>query len=102
MPPMSSLEAKTAKPARRKKSGKKRKKSESDDEDEQRAFKKRPKAMVNRPMIQPPVDKVRKQRIELSIAKIDPNASFEERVAQFDRLEEIAKKRESDHRAPKI
>lgn len=77
--------------------GQKRKRDEdgSDEEDELKTFKRRPKAVVNRPMVQPPVDRVRKQRIELSMAQVDPTASFEERVAQFDRLEAIAKKRES-------
>jgi hypothetical protein len=44
-------------------------------------------------MIIPPVDKFRKQAIELSMAQIDPNASFADRVAQFDAMEALAKKR---------
>ncbi len=96
MPPLSSRVVAEQKPAHKKKSNKKRKHSDdSENEDELKSFKKRPKAAVNRPMIQPPVNKVPKQRIKLSLAQLDPNASFEECVAQFDRLEAIAKKRKS-------
>jgi hypothetical protein len=45
-------------------------------------------------MIIPPVDKTRKQAIELSMGQVHPNASFAERVAQFDNMEALAKKRE--------
>lgn len=100
LPPRSTLDPASRRsrspPATKPKKGEKRKREEdSEDEDEFKTFKRRPKAAVNRPMIQPPVDKVRKQRIELSIAQLDPSASFEERVAQFDQLEAIAKKRKS-------
>ncbi len=44
-------------------------------------------------MVLQPTDRAHKQAIELSLAQIDPNASFEERVAQFDNMEAIAKKR---------
>ncbi len=68
--------------------------AESDEEDDEvRAFKRRPKAAVNRPMTIPPVDRARKQVIDAAMAKANPNASFAERVAQFDRLTEISQKR---------
>jgi hypothetical protein len=35
-------------------------------------------------MVNTPVDHTRKYAIELSMAQVDPSASFEERVAQFD------------------
>jgi hypothetical protein len=44
-------------------------------------------------MITVPVDRSRKQMIELSMAQVNPSASFEERVAQFDHMEAVAKKR---------
>ncbi len=69
----------------------KRKKDDSDDESE--AFRSRPTALVNRPMVTAPVERARKQAIELSMAQVLPSASFEERVAQFDHLEAVAKKR---------
>lgn len=73
----------------------KKKPADSDEEpDEVAAFRARPKAAVNRPMVLQPVDKVRKNTIELSLAQIDPTASFAERAVQFDNLEAIAKKRE--------
>jgi hypothetical protein len=91
MPPLSTCDQTT--PVR----GRKRKRDgdASDEEDEVSTFRHRPKAVVNRPMVQPPVDRVRKQRIELSMAQVDPSASFAERVDQFDKLEAIAKKRKS-------
>jgi hypothetical protein len=61
--------------------------------DEVAAFKARPMAAVNRPMVLQRVDKLRKSTIELSMAQVDPSASFAERAAQFDNLEAIAKKR---------
>jgi hypothetical protein len=76
------------------KTSRKRKRDEdSGSEDEVSTFKARPSAVVNRPMVIPPVDKKRKQAIELSMAQADPNASFAERVAQFDTMEALAKKR---------
>lgn len=80
--------------ARTTKKAKKRKhEDDSESEDEVSSFRSRPHASVNRPMIIPPVDKVRKQAIELGMAQIDPNASFADRVAQFDAMEALAKKR---------
>jgi hypothetical protein len=73
------------------KKAKKKKDEESDDETT--AFQSRPLAVINRPMINPPIDRTRKQAIELSMAQGDPSVSFEERVAQFDHMEAIAKKR---------
>lgn len=81
-------------PAKRTKKDKRGKTDESESDDEVSTFKARPSASVNRPMILPPVEKVRKQQIELSMAQVDPNASFAERVLQFDNMEAIAKKRE--------
>jgi hypothetical protein len=81
---------KSEKPARKRK---RVKDEDSDSEDELSTFRSRPAAKTNRPMIIPPVDKSRKQAIELGMAQIDPNASFAERVAQFDTMEAIAKKR---------
>lgn len=72
----------------------KKKPHDSDEEpDEVAAFKARPKAAVNRPMVLQPVDRLRKNTIELSLAQVDPTASFAERAVQFDNLEAIAKKR---------
>jgi hypothetical protein len=71
----------------------KREDDDSDSEDEVSTFRGRPAAKTNRPMIIPPVERARKQAIELSMAQVDPNASFAERVAQFDTMEAIAKKR---------
>jgi hypothetical protein len=72
---------------------KREKNEDSDSEDEVSTFRARPTAKTNRPMIIPPVDTTRKRAIELSMAQVDPNASFAERVAQFDTMEAIAKKR---------
>jgi hypothetical protein len=72
----------------------------TDEEDELAAFKSRPSAAVNKPMQLQPVDRVRKNQIDLSLAAVDPNASFEERVAQFDNMEAIAKKRK--HKKPEL
>jgi hypothetical protein len=44
-------------------------------------------------MVIPPVEKVRRQAIELSMAQVDPSASFAERAVQFDNMVAIAKKR---------
>jgi hypothetical protein len=81
------------KPKRRKK--KKDTDDDSEVEDEVTNFKSRPSAAVNKPMTLYPVDRTRKSAIDLSLATIDPNASFADRVAQFDNMEAIAKKRES-------
>jgi hypothetical protein len=65
------------KPKRRKK----KKKSDDDDseeEDEVTQFKSRPAGAVNKPMQLQPVDKIKKNAIELSLAAVDPNASFAE------------------------
>jgi hypothetical protein len=93
-----SASAPAANPATKKSDKPVRKRKRDDDsesEDEVSTFRGRPAAKTNRPMIIPPVDKTRKQAIELSMAQVDPNASFAERVAQFDTMEAIAKKRES-------
>jgi hypothetical protein len=66
----------------------------TDEESEVAAFRARPTAAVNKPMLLQPIDRVRKSQIDLSLATVDPNASFEDRVAQFDNMEAIAKKRE--------
>jgi hypothetical protein len=87
-PPKSS-----AKPDKKAKKRKYEKDEDSESEDEVSAFKARPSASVNRTMIIPPVERQRKQAIELSMAQVDPNASFAERVAQFDNMEALAKKR---------
>jgi hypothetical protein len=79
-------------PKRRKK--KKAADDDSDEEDEVAGFKSRHSAVVNKPMTLMPVDRTRKSAIDLSLATIDPNASFADRVAQFDTMEAIAKKRE--------
>jgi hypothetical protein len=99
-PPRSSKRAASPatspKPKRRKKKKKNKDDDEdSDEDDEVASFKARPSAAVNRPMILQPVDKIQKNAIELSLAAIDPNASFAERVQQFDNMEAIAKKRKS-------
>jgi hypothetical protein len=75
----------------------KKRKAASDDEedDEVKAFKKRPKAVINKPMVVPLLDKSRKQAIDLAMAQINPNASFSERVAHFDHMAAIAQKRKS-------
>lgn len=73
------------------KKAKKKKDAESDEETD--AFRSRPTAVINRPMINAPVERARKQVIELSLAQVDPSASFEDRVAQFDHMEAVAKKR---------
>lgn len=78
-------------PKRRKK--KKEDDDASEDEDEVAQFRARPAGAVNKPMQLQPIDKVRKNVIDLSLAAVDPNASFAERVAHFDNLEAIAKKR---------
>jgi hypothetical protein len=83
---------KSDKPARKRKRDRD---EDSDSEDEVSTFRGRPAAKTNRPMIIPPVDKTRKQAIELIMAQVDPNAPFAERVAQFDTMEAIAKKRKS-------
>jgi hypothetical protein len=70
-----------------------KRKRELEPDDETQAFLARPTAVVNRPMVNAPVDRTRKYAIELSMAQVDPSASFEERVAQFDQMEAVAKKR---------
>jgi hypothetical protein len=77
-----------------KKKRKKRSSGSDGEVDEVTSFNSRPKAAVNRPMILQPVDKARRQAIELSLAQVDPTASFEDRVIQFDNMAAIAKKRE--------
>jgi hypothetical protein len=74
----------------------KKRKRDGDSDDETTPFKTRPTAVVNRPMVTIPVDKHRKNQIELSLAQVDPSASFEDRVAQFDHMEAVAKKRKSE------
>ncbi len=71
----------------------KRKNASDDEDNEVRAFKKRPKAAVNKPMTLPPVDQARKQALAMAQAAADPNASFADRVAQFDHLAQISQKR---------
>jgi hypothetical protein len=96
LPPRSSIKRNAAgfpiSPPPETKKPKRERDTESDDKTE--AFKARPTAVVNRPMITTPVDRARKQAIELSMAQVIPSASFEERVAQFDHMEAVAKKRE--------
>ncbi len=70
-----------------------KKKKDDESDDETTAFRSRPTAVVNRPMVTAPVERAPKQVIKLSMAQVDPSASFEERVAQFDHLEAVAKKR---------
>jgi hypothetical protein len=71
-----------------------KKKHNSDEEpDEVAAFKAWQKAAMNRPMVLQPVDRARKNTIKLSLAQVDPTASFAERAVQFDNLEAIGKKR---------
>ncbi len=75
------------------KKGTKRAATPDEEVDEVRAFKKRPKAAVNKPMAIPIIDKGRRQIIEMAQAKANPNASFAERVAQFDHMAELSQKR---------
>jgi hypothetical protein len=44
-------------------------------------------------MTLPPMDQARRQALAMAQAKADPNASFAERVAQFDQLAQISQKR---------
>jgi hypothetical protein len=44
-------------------------------------------------MTLPPVDQARRQALALAQANANPNASFAERVAQFDQLAQISQKR---------
>jgi hypothetical protein len=46
-------------------------------------------------MTLPPIDKARRQAIELAQAKADPNASFADRITQFDHMTRILQKRKS-------
>ncbi len=71
----------------------KKRKLDPETTDETAHFQKRPSAVVNRPMVTIPIDKFRRNQIDLSMAQVDPSASFEERIAQFDHMEAVAKKR---------
>jgi hypothetical protein len=82
----------SAKPSSPKPKTTKRTLDSEDEDDEVRAFKRRPKAAVNKPMTLPVTDRARKQAIDAAMATVNPNASFAERVAHFDHMAEISQK----------
>jgi hypothetical protein len=82
-------------PSPKPKKSTKRATSPDEEDDDVRAFRKRPKAAVNKPSGIPMIDKARRQVIELAQAKANPTALFADRIAQFDHLAEISQQRKS-------